>query len=468
MGTVEITPPARETLDATATAAAGLPGADDWQVDALHDDEVQLYLIGNQVESRRSVTKERAIVTLYNDHSAPGQQLPQVQAIPTEDDAHLTTMRGFTTLTLLSSDLDGDRLISRLSDGVIAAGLTDNSPFPLPQAPVGGFPQVTTVDPLLAADPEAVLEDTRSRLSQAVSNWGNVRLSSAELFLTRSSHLLRNSRGIEAGSQGTQLFLDFVLIAEDSGQEAEFHAEVARRRVSDLMIESTVDSYATYARHLLSATPPSTHRGPVILTGDALLEFFAPVIFHASGQAAFMRISRFKPGELVTEGEPRGDRLTLLSDALRPFGTKSAAFDGEGLPGKRWALIQDGVFSQYWAGMRYATYLSIPPSGEFANLTIAPGRWEIDELRTVNVGPVYEIVAFSWMTPDPFTGDFTVEIKLGYRHDETGTHPIKGGSLSGNVFTALSDAQLSAQTYTDGNYLGPAAIRFADLTISGN
>src|SRR5271165_1922266 len=166
MGTVEITPPARETLDATATAAAGLPGADDWQVDALHDDEVQLYLIGNQVESRRAVTNERAIVTLYNDHSSSDQQLSPVQTTPTEA-AILPTRRGFTTLTLLSSDLDGDRLISRLSDGVIAAGLTDNSPFPLPQAPDGGFPQVTTVDPLLAADPEAVLEDTRSRLSQA-------------------------------------------------------------------------------------------------------------------------------------------------------------------------------------------------------------------------------------------------------------------------------------------------------------
>jgi PmbA protein len=237
--------------------------------------------------------------------------------------------------------------------------------------------------------------------------------------------------------------------------------------MSDLMIESTVDSYATYARHLLLAGPPNTHRGPVVLSGDALLNFFSPVTFHASGQAAFMKLSRFKSGEPVTEYEPGGDRLTLITDALRPYGTRTFAFDGEGLPGTQMTLIQGGVFVQPWAGMRYATYLGIPPTGDFGNLTIQPGRWEMDELRSVSDGPIYEIVAFSFMTPDPISGDFTVEIKLGYRHDTTGTHPIKGGSLSGNVFAALAGAHFSSQTYSDGNYLGPAAIRFANLTISG-
>ena len=370
-------------------------------------------------------------------------------------------------MTLLASDLDNGELPKRLAEGIAAASLTDNLPFELPQAPSGGYPEVAILDPLLASDPESALVDARVRLTRAVSNWGNVRLSSAELYVTRTAQVLRNSRNLAGQSQGAHVFLDFVVIANEDGQEAEFHAELARRRISDLMIESTVDSYATYARHLLVATPPSTHRGPVILTGDALLGFFSPVVFHASGEAAFTEISRFKPGEPVTDGELRGDRLTLSSDALRPYGNKTAAFDSEGLPGQRFVAIQDGVFSRYWAGSRYATYLGIPPSGEFANLTIQPGQWQMDALRAVSDGPVYEIVAFSFMRPDPVSGDFTVEIRLGYRHDSNGTHPIKGGSLSGNVFAALADARLSSQTYSDGNYFGPAAIRFGTLSISG-
>jgi predicted Zn-dependent protease len=445
------------TTENVAAALEATSGADDWQVELLHDDEAQLYLIGNQVESQRTVTNERAQVTVYNDHE-PAQGVAEGAGLS----------RGFTTLTLLASDVAEGALAARLGDAVTMAHLTDNPTFGLPDVSlVGEYPEVVTMDPQLASDPEAALQDALARVRGAVSNWANVRLSSVELFATRSSRSLRNSRGLASTGQGTRVFLDFVLIAHEEGKEAEFHAELTRRRVSDLMIESAVDSYAAYARHLLLARAPATHSGPVILTGDALLGFFEPIIFHASGEAAFSKVSRFKTGNIVTDVEPSGDRLTVVSDALRPWGVKTATSDGEGLPGRRVTLIQDGIFVQHWAGMRYATYLGIPPTGEFGNLTIAPGQWPLDELRSTSAEPIYEIVAFSWLNPDPISGDFTVEIKLGYRHDATGSHPIKGGSLSGNVFTAFSRAQLSAQTYSDGWYFGPAAIRFADLTISG-
>ena len=83
MGTTRILPPSEEgTIAAIADAAAQLPGADDWQVQVLHNDEMQLYLIGHQVESRRTVTNERAIVTLYNDHTpADPLQLQERRAL---------------------------------------------------------------------------------------------------------------------------------------------------------------------------------------------------------------------------------------------------------------------------------------------------------------------------------------------------------------------------------------------------
>ena len=444
------------TVDEVATALENTSGAHDWQVTLLHDEEAQLYLIGQQVECQRAVMNEQAVVTIYNDHPPSRAQ-----------DASSSNARGFTNQVLLASDLEEGRLVARLGDAVTMASLTDNPPFGLPDASFGTYPGVLTVDPLLASDPETALQDALARVRSAVSSWGNVRLSSAELFTTTSSRSLRNSRGLAAADRGTQVFLDFVVIADDGTGEAEFHAELTRRRVSDLMIESAVDSYAAYARHLLLARPPATHSGPVILTGDALLNFFGPVVYHASGQAAFTKVSRFKSGEPVAEYQSNSDRLTLSSDAIRPWGVKTAAFDGEGLPGRTVTLIQDGVFLQHWAGMRYATYLGIPPTGEFANLQIQPGRWQLDELRRTDSGPIYEIVAISWMNPDPISGDFTVEIKLGYRHDATGSHPIKGGALTGNIFAALAEVHLSEQTYSDGWYFGPAAIRFANLTISG-
>ena len=72
------------------------------------------------------------------------------------------------------------------------------------------------------------------------------------------------------------------------------------------------------------------------------------------------------------------------------------------------------------------------------------------------------------MMPNSITGDFVGEIRLGYEIEGNKKRPIKGGSISGNIFTALTNAYFSKETVFLGNYLGPKAIRFEELTISGS
>lgn len=449
------------TPETVGAALVATPGADAWQVDILRAEEAQVYLIGDRIEARRGVENASIRVGIHNYHA------PHASGGP---DPAL----GATTLTLLPDDVaDGARLRTRLRDTVTIAALTDNQAYTLPGLPVEGFPTVETVDPELEGDVQAKLEDAIQRLRAAVRGWSSVRLSSAELMASRTSRAMRNSRALTGFALGTEVFLDFVLIAEDNGREAEFHAEVHRRRLADLVIERTVDAYATFARHSLNARMPATHRGPVILSGEALSSLFnphlqaGPLVFHTSGQAAYQKVSRLQPGDFVAGEAPRGDRLTLISDGLRPWGTGTAPFDDEGLPARRTAVIEDGIVRQYWADTRYAAYLGIPATGAFANMTIPPGSWPLDALRSAPDGAVYEVVAFSSMNPDPVSGDFVAEIRLGYRHDRFGTTPIKGGSLAGNVFSALADVRLSAETYSDGRYYGPAAMRFGELSIAG-
>ena len=117
------------------------------------------------------------------------------------------------------------------------------------------------------------------------------------------------------------------------------------------------------------------------------------------------------------------------------------------------------------AEQRTADYLHIRPTGSFANIEIPAGAHPVQDL--LGNGPVYHLVAFSWLNPDELTGDFVAEIKLGYRVEHGQTTPIKGGSLSGNLFEALGDARLSHETQFTGNYSGPAALRFEHLTIAG-
>jgi len=449
------------TTEHLAAALAATPGVSDWQVTVLEDEEAQQYVIGERVEAQREVHNERARVTVYNRH-------------PAHSEMETGDALGMAGVTLLESDAADERALSqKLAEAVELASLTDNQPYALPGPPADGFPNVQTADPDLARDMTPAVQRTMDQLRSLLQQEQQVELSSAELLVTRSSRAMRSGQGIAAIERGTVATLDFVVLARDASGTAEFHAQLERRRLRDFALGETVPVYASYARHLLRARPPQTHRGPVILSGEALASLFSPPLgpsplaYHTSAEAAYRGASRLKPGDWATGEPPRGDRITLSSDAIRPWGLSTAAFDGDGLPARLVRVIDAGRVRQRWATARYAAYLGIPATGAFANIRVEPGTASLDELRVTGGGPIYEIVAFSFMQPDAVSGEFVAEIRLGYRHDARGTVPVKGGALAGNVFSALRDVRLSRETYSDGRYLGPRAMRFAELTIAG-
>lgn len=453
----------RDHTDTLADALRATPGVDGWQAAVTQREEAQLYLIGDREESRRVVTDERASVTVYNLHSPHGGAEGASQAL------------GMTTFTALPGELaDQAALAARLRDGALMASLTDNQPFTLPGEPHEGYPEVETADPELVGDMTLALARAAQQLKRALERSPGVRMGSAELFATRTRETLRTSAGVNAAQASTSVFFDLILLAGEGRHAAEFHAELRRRRLRDLHFERTVAAYGAFALHSLNAAPPPSWRGPVIVSGEAAAQLFntpffqaSPFAAHCSARLKHQRMSRFTPGELVTPEAPRGDTLTLISDPTRPWGTRTAPFDEQGLPARRVTLIEDGVFRNYWADARYASYLDVTPTGDIGNLTVRTGTTPMRALRDTSAGPVYEVVAFSFFNPDTITGDFSAEIRLGYRHDASGVAPIKGGALVGNVFAAFGDARLSAEPYTDGTYYGPAAIRFGDLAIAG-
>ncbi|HOU23390.1 MAG TPA: metallopeptidase TldD-related protein, partial [Anaerolineae bacterium] len=116
--------------------------------------------------------------------------------------------------------------------------------------------------------------------------------------------------------------------------------------------------------------------------------------------------------------------------------------------------------------MRYAQYLSIPSTGEFGNLELAPGSQPLSSLLS-DTGTFYHVVSFSAMSPDPITADFVGEIRLGYEVNNGVATPIRGGSIGGNLLAALATATLSSETALLAGYYGPLAARFESITVAG-
>jgi predicted Zn-dependent protease len=439
-------------LDNIIQALRGQNGADDWLVQHIVKTSTQLYVIGHRPESARQVVSEYAVVTVMNDHPARGGS---------------SQMRGEADVTVLPTDLP--HLSDKLGQVVFMASLADNPPYDLPSAVE--YPAVEVADPEMRHAARDVAEHAVQQLFQALDQEQAVRLSSAEVFVEERHVTLENSRGLSASQVETNMLLDFVLLASGGDDEMESHMAVERRRATDMDVMALAKRQAQYARDALIAVPPRTGTFPVVVSDDALAELVmsggdSPLVFRSSAQVKYQQMTPWEIGKSIFPQQPSGDPLTIYSNAVLPFGTHSSRFDSDGLPGQRENIIDHGVLERFWARHRYAQYLQVPATGDFANMEIAAGSHPFVDLMQSDA-PLYHIVAFSAMSPDPITGDFVGEIRLGYELQGGQTRPIKGGSIGGNLFATLSAAQLSQETVFLGDYLGPRGMRFPSITVAG-
>jgi predicted Zn-dependent protease len=356
----------------------------------------------------------------------------------------------------------------------LMAGLVRNPMHSIPAT--AEMPDVPLADAelLTAPDRARTLDRLFGRLQQAVAQYPHVRLTAAEFFGDETATRLINSRGLDAAQTVTSLAVEWVVINRSGGQETEAFVEMTRRRVADIDIEAEVEQRAQSTVDLLKAAPAPDYTGPVVLRGAPLANFLCGDNMSAnngvfavlgSARSKFSQISKWEIGQSIFRGEVLGDPLTLWATRQLPYGTQSNCFDEEGLPAQRALLVEDNQLRAFVASQRYADYLLLPPTGAFGNVELPPGQTAQADLL---LEPHVEIVSLSWFDPDPVTGDFATEIRLGYVVDGNGRRPFKGGLLIGNVLDALANVRWSRELSFCGNYLGPAAARFTQLTVAGS
>ena len=449
----------RRILDALRTH----PGIDDWTLRMERSRGVQVYLVGDQVESVRQVSREAYEVEVFNDHSAPSAT------------GEVGPARGGATIPLARVDLGNVPTI--LDDAVTMARLINNPPWSLTGA--ASMPEVALADARLIEAKEATtaaLEaaDQIRELAEAERASG-VRLSGAELFLTYYEQELANSQGAQASSASTRILMEITLLARGPDDETEYFRQVEARRLADLGLDETVRVGAELARDKLRASAPKTRQGPVVIAGEALNQMMsgqvagAPsaLIFHASARTAYEHLSRFElGGSVYGESEPVGDLLTLRANALRPYGVGSYRWDSDGIPAQDLLVIEEGRLRARPASQRYAQYLGVPATGRPGVAELAPGATSRADLLDGDE-PVLEVLDFSAPNVEAVSGDFGMEIRIGYESGSDGRRPITGGSVTGNLFEAMANARLSAESQAFAEYAGPAAIRFESLQVAG-
>jgi PmbA protein len=368
-----------------------------------------------------------------------------------------------------ASILPGGEIEQELEKAVITAKLVHNEPYDF--AEPASIPDLALVDEKYLKNPTGELQGVLRSLKDTTSSYPHIRLTAAEVFGQEKNLHLVSSKGIDVHQKTTDVYLQWVYIGGSGDEEVETFAEIYRRRISDLKLEEEAALRAQYTSDLLIAESASSYTGPIFVQGGTLAvmvagEMLAGSLFQMLSSAS-MKYSGETPWEIgksIFRDQVKGDTFQVWANRTLPFGMESSAFDNEGTPGQRIALIQDNKLESYIADQRFAHYLDIPVTGAFGNLEVQAGNTTKSDLQAE---PHVEIAEYSWFNPNPITGDFACEIRLGYVVDGNERKPFKGGMLVGNLLDALADVKWSSETGFYGNYQGPRSARFNNLKIAG-
>ncbi|MFC1851630.1 metallopeptidase TldD-related protein [candidate division CSSED10-310 bacterium] len=422
------------------------PDINDWKINLICNDESQWYYNGPRLESKRKIADEYAIVTLYHDENQSGELQ--------RGEARFTLFRD--QLSELNSYVEQALNMTRHTFGPFYS-------LPGPQSPAA----VITEDKSFTAADTHFAEKALDILNQAAIAH-QVTLAAAEIFISVARSTLMTSKGFNESYPFTNVYIEYTIIARERDFKAEFFGFVDERSTTLEDLAAQVEQSVRYARDSLHATLPRTGQFAVVFSNNSLPTFFRSFIYHSSAQAHYDGLSHFKPMADVLPGQARGDTLTLASDGLIPLRKGTVPFDSDGVPASRHTLIEDGILKCYWTPFRYADILQIPCTGHLFNVDVQPGHTPYDNLiQAASREPLYLIAALSSFEPDRYRGHFSAEIKLGYEISNGKTIPIKGGSVSGNLFTAFEEVYFSQETMMYKSYRGPRAIRFENVTFSG-
>ncbi len=376
---------------------------------------------------------------------------------------------GDSTVSLISDD--PEYISKKIDEAVFTASLVKNPIFNLADEEKI-IKKVKLFDKNLRLDEKQLLKITDA-LKRETAKIKNTKLVQAELLTNINNVKLITSKGINHNIQSTDIFFEATFIAYKGKHEQEHVVMKNFRRLKDIKPQQIAKKYASYAHDVLNSTRTKHFSGPVLLSNDAIQEFFnpeldvCPLITHASARLKYMGVARYQLNKPIIE-KMTGDKITIINNPLIDYNIASQQFDEDGIPAKKTILIKDNIFKSHFANKRYADYLNIKPTGPLGVIEVKPGSKSIKQLyKSSKERPILEIVAFSSYSPEGLSGNFTVEIRLGYLYKGKQRIPIKGGMFTGNIFELIKHMHLSKEIAEFSGYKGPRVIRFEQAVVSG-
>ena len=267
-------------------------------------------------------------------------------------------------------------------------------------------------------------------------------------------------------------------VATQNGErQIGYHGEGARR-MAELDAEAIGKRAAQRALEKLGAKPFPTQKLPVVLDpwmAMSLLGAISP-LFSADSVLKGRSLFAGKVGERVAN-----TRVTIVDDARRKGGLRSAPFDGEGVATTTRILVERGVLRGYLTNLKTARKMSSAPTGNArrgsyaspsrigpSNFYIEAGTDDPDALVRGLDRALAVTSLLNLHTIDPVSGEFSLGASGTYLERGTPRYPVQGITIAGNLTHLLSSISGVGTDLTFGSGgIGSPTLVIAELSVGG-
>ncbi len=322
---------------------------------------------------------------------------------------------------------------------------------------------------------ETLLEWARTAEEAARAVSGVTNSEGADAGWRRGRTVMATSNGFAGIEEGTSFSLSAsVLAGEGTGMERDYDWTAAVY-ASDLEAAALIGQRAgERAVRRLNPRKVVTTKAPVLFdprVSGGLLRHLSGAI---SG-GAITRGTSFLKDRLGQAVMAPG--ITVIDDPHRPRGFRSSAFDGEGLPTQRRAIVEDGVLTTWILDLRSARQLNLTPTGHAsrgagsapspspANLYFEPGKVTRAEMINGVASGLY-VTEMLGMGVNGVTGDYSRGAAGYWIENGELAYPVSEITIAGNLKDMFMNMSLADDLVFRTGIDAPT-VRIDGLTIAG-
>ena len=414
----------------------GNPRVSDYKINLHRKESAELFFVKGKLETVRGTDTCDKEVTVYVRH---GEFVGDAKffVYPSTTDTQLAQL---------------------IEEAVEKALLIQNPAYELPAAQTGTYQVASN----FAGESLMELAKQVSTAVFAANTLENASLNSVEVFVTRHTERVCNSRGVDKTQTRYDAMLETIPTYNGEKESVELYHQYNFSALDLAAISGEITRKLQEVKdRSLAVTPKDVPACKVILQELEVSELFRSIASDLNYASVYSHSNLFKKGDAIQK-VPTGDPIGITMAGSREGCVRSAMFDADGLSLGSQRIVESGKSAAYYGSNRFGQYLGETPTGELRCLIADTGSLDAKALETA---PYLQVLSMSGLQVDFYNDYIGGEVRLAYYHDGASVRPVTGISISGKLTEVLSSIRFSKEATVYGSYAGPRNALLGHMTI---